>query len=332
MKMKTVKNAVTRGFLIMVLTLMAMTAIDMVGNGAVFGTNAAQASEYNEDGDTLFQKEKTYAKDGKMKIPKNAKGREKKAAKKLNKLKVVLYYTWKKGRLVQLSCLNNGAGLKPAHLKDFSSLEELHLKICSSAWKNADFSVYKNLKLLTISDMGYIKKINLSKNKKLAYLSISGNTTTGTLENGRKMKKSVLKQLNLKKNSKLKRLSLGWLPISKLDLSKNKKLQIVKMVACNKISTLSVKGLPQLTSLLSDQCDDFKKCSVENCKKLNYINITGKSLTRINVKNCPKLSPHFSKIYAVRSDGKSGWDQEHLVLSYDNKNYNYVDGDWKPKK
>ena len=188
--MKTAKNLVTRGLFVMVLTLMAMTAIDMVGNGAVFGAKVANASSGSH-----YSKVGTPAKDGKMKIPKNAKKAEKKAAKKLNKLKIVGDYTWKKGRLVLLGLFDMNKKIKPAHLKAFTGLTDLYISFSSSAWKNANFSKYKNLKTLVLCDSnnkGCLKKLDLSKNKKLTALGID--------------RAPRLNKLNLSRNKKLKKL------------------------------------------------------------------------------------------------------------------------------
>lgn len=312
--MKTVKNVVTRGFLIMVLTLMAMTAIDMVGNGAVFGAKVANASSGSH-----YSKAGTPAKDGKMKIPKNAKKAEKKAAKKLNKLAYIFTYTWKKGRLVQLGLsADMNKKIKPSHLKAFTGLTDLYIRFSSSAWKNANFSKYKNLKTLVLYDSnnkGCLKKLDLSKNKKLTALGID--------------RAPQLNKLNLSKNKKLKKLYMGNLSINKIDLSKNRKLKELSMYYTTKISSLSLNGLSSLEEIYLSNCDALKKCSVENCNKLTLMTICDvKQLTKITVKNCPNLPPQyptFENHTGIMLMSPSPFP----ILSYNNKVYNFVDDEWK---
>lgn len=311
--MKTAKNVVTRGFLVMVLTLMAMTAIDMVGNGAVFGAKVVQASA-----GSYYSKAGTPAKGGKMKIPKNAKKAEKKAAKKLNKLKIVGDYTWKKGRLVQLGLFDMNKKIKPAHLKAFTGLTDLYMYLNSSAWKNANFSKYKNLKTLVLRDSNYkgcLKKLDLSKNKKLTALGLDY--------------APQLNKLDLSKNKNLKKLYLGSLSINKIDLSKNKKLKELTMYFTTKISSLSLKGLSSLEEIVLGHCDALKKCSVENCNKLTLLTISDvKQLTKITVKNCPNLPPQyptFENHTGIMLMSPSPFP----ILSCNNKVYNFVDDEWK---
>lgn len=352
--MKTVKNVVTRGLLVMVLTLMAMTAFSMVDNGAVSSVKAAKV-----------YKTKPRRSSGKIKIPKNAKKAEKKAAKKLNKSSATVWsYKWKKGRLIQLE----GEKIKPSQLKAFTELTELYLEnLTTSEWKKADFSKYKKLKKLTLQNPISVKKVNISKNKKLTDLTIRNNKID---------KKSALKKLDLSKNKNLKNLQLLKLPISKLDLSKNTKLQVLSMDEMdvsldvsklknlqefsirhnNKITALSFDGASSLKDIGLSMCHNLKTISVTNCRRLKNFAAHGDQLAKINIKDCPALPPHVpyptinpdgSKTVryddpGIRASGK--WDSatntyKYPVLSYDNKIYYYdenlyyeaydIRGDWK---
>lgn len=281
--MKTAKNLVTRGFFVMVLTLMAMTAIDMAGNGTVSGVKVAQA--------------KTHAKKGKIKIPKNAKKKERKAAKELNKLKCVAAYTWKKGRLVQLELsveFNTKKKFKPAHLKAFTGLTDLNMIITSNAWKRADFSKYKNLKKLELYDWGYMKKINLTKNKKLTDLTIHGSIEEPSAAyNG--IKKSVLNKLDLSGNKRLKNLDLEGFPLKKLDLTNNKNLEklVLKSLLIHSLASGPQSSDPRAYEPKTSQlglAKNLKELTIENNNKLLGISLDGlSSLTFMSVYRCDKL-------------------------------------------
>lgn len=331
--MKKAKNVVTRGLLVMAFTLAAVIAMDAAGM-VPDGTREAQAA---------------------IKIPKNAKKAEKKAAKKINNSGANIESAkWKKGRLVKLE----GENVKLTHLKAFTGLKELNMTISDSTWKKADFSKYKKLERLVLSELqqskNYLKQINLSKNKKLTSVRILGwGDKKGTV--------TKLQKLSWPKNGKLQSVFLYQLSFNKLDLSKCRNLQslTLKMISINelnvsgldklknimlpattKLSKLSLEGLSGLERLTLTRCDDLKECHVSNCSKLNYLAVNGKNLTAIHVKNCPLLPPHraasitesgITPSAAIRSDGSRGYP----VLSYDGKLYDYVEegsgnnGDWK---
>lgn len=342
--MKTTKNIITRGFLVMVLSMMAMTAVDMMGNGAVF-CKTAQAIA--------------------IKIPKNANANDTATARRLNQnnINATISYKWKNGRLIQLKVED----VNPDQLTAFTGLTDLDVKASSKAWKSVDFARYKNLKKLYIHDpFCYLQKLNISKNKKLTDLTILSMSN-------RIKEKSSLKKLDLTKNKNLKNLHLQNLPIKKLDLTKNtklrklelgelnvdfnlsklKKLQKLYISENNRISTFSLQNMPSLKYVTIDYCDKMKKCVISNCKKLKRINIKGDQISQINIKNCPKLpmhSPYPTKNSdgsftqaptdpGINAEGKpknDGSGYEYPVLTYDGKIYLWVDattatdiGGWK---
>lgn len=324
--MKTIKNIGIRGFLVMVLTLMAITAVDMMGIGTA-SCKTAQAIA--------------------IKVPGNANPQDAAAARKLSKsnINAANSYKWKNGRLVQLRV----SKVKPDQLKAFTGLTDLYIENMSdSAWKTADFSRYKNLKKLHFSKADHLKKLDISKNKKLIELGI-----------GDILKKGKLKKLDLSKNKNLKNLSLTGLSIKKLDVSKNtklqnlflsmmdtdvdlsklKKLREVNIISNNKISTLSMGNASSLKWVYLFSCNNLKQFTVSNCKKLSHLDISGNKLAQVNINHCPKLllySPYPTKnadgtTTSRRDDSgirlsKTGSNglAEHPVVICDGKTYLWV--------
>lgn len=286
--MKTVKNIVTRGLLVMALALMAMAGVGS-------GTKTAQAKQVaSKDGSVM-----------KIKIPKNAKKAERKAVQKLNKTGTfATSYTWEKGRLVQLQAfgseiLNEKKRITPAMIDNLSSLEDLSLlSVPKKGWKTADFSKLKNLKKLHIYDgRDYIRKVNLSKNRKLADLALtlgspktksklskldlSQNTNLRRLE----VSSDSIKKIDLSKNKKLEDLSIGT--VSKLDLSKNKKIEKLHVYSSN-IKKLDLSKNTRLKELWL-QRGHITKIDLLKLKKLQSVRMEWSGITSFSVKGLPSL-------------------------------------------
>lgn len=262
--MKTAKNIVTRGFLIAVLAFMAMTAIDMAKNGTVFSTKVAQA---------------------KIKIPKNAKSNEAKAAKKIDESKAynkISSCKWKSGKLIKLdlSVIRD----EKIDLSAFTSLTDL--KLVSSNISNLDLSKNKKLKSLIITKSNQrLENINLTKCKNLQILKIYGT--------------NKITKIDLSKNSNLNTLELHYsgIGLSALNLSKNGKLKTLGLSNNNKISVLDLSKNSKLEDInLSynglTQCSlpgNVKNVSV-TCPKLTQLDLSNRKQLSNLVVACPKLS------------------------------------------
>lgn len=220
MEMKTVKNVITRdkgilrGFLVIVLALMAITAVRMTGDGAGTGVKIAQAKAKN--------------------APKGANKKDVSELKKMinfqNKHNAGFEedmshtnYTWENGRLVQIVLFAKatsesggrklGGGKGKLDFSGFTSLKTLYIQYFGGITE-VDISQNKNLKELNCYSCPKIKNFKMSaKNKGLKQLSLDC------------LKK--VKKLDVSKLSGLKNFSVDGFAFTSLDLSKNKNLEKV---------------------------------------------------------------------------------------------------------
>ena len=116
-------------------------------------------------------------------------------------------------------------------IEKFSSLEELTL-VSVKKLKTLDFSACKKLKKLTITYAPHLKKIKFGNINTLREITIGNCKKLQEVDVKQQTNLKVLrlnilpkvKSINLKKNVKLQKLQLFNIPISKIDLSKNTKL------------------------------------------------------------------------------------------------------------
>lgn len=334
--MKTVKSIATRGFLVMVFTLMAMTAIDMVGNGAVFGTKVVQAETT-------------------LKIPKNAKKKEAKAAKKLKKF-YVISYKWKNGKLVKLHL---AGGPKKINLSAFTSLTDLKLGgqivkgsgYFSSNITNLDLSKNKKLKNLFIGEDDYdkdchLKKINISKCKNLRTLKISGTKKLKKIDLSKNSKlKTIelldtdnLSNLSLPKSTALKKLSVQSKKLTKLDLTKYKQLSYLALnygnlwYDDNRLTSLNLSGLTSLkeikigsTKLEKLDLSGLKSLSKITFEAVDYDDYVG-SLTilkQVDLSNCSSL-----RLENIKFEGSGDINTTFLYNGLLYKYVEYLEDKW----
>lgn len=207
--MKTAKRMIKRGFLVMFLTWMVVTAIGMVGSGA--GSKTAQAAGFT------------------IKIPKNANKKDAKVLRKLNQTDpYFLSYQWKKGRLVKLdisSSTKKSTQTILTQLKSLTALTDLNLQLGIEKKYKLDLSKNKKLESAVIHTR--ISKLNLSKNKKLKSLTLSDTN---------------IPKLDVSKNVLLKDLRIaGGGKLKKVDLSPNKKLKFLSISKDNDSSKGSME-------------------------------------------------------------------------------------------
>lgn len=366
--MKTVKRIIKRGILVMILTWMAMTAINTAEPGTVSCKTAQAATD-------------------KIKIPGNAKKKDAKAARKLNQTGIhAISYQWKKGRLVKLTLDKDS--VSPAlfkkintQLKALTGLTDLELILSGVGSKNAkyktDFSRNKKLKKLYISLP--INKLDLSKNKKLesltllnenenyqlSKLNLSKNTRLKELSvNGAKITKLDLSKnikleklrignvkissLDLSRQTELKSLTIGDTDLAELELSKNRKLKnlVIGSTDLKRLDLSNLRdlyqvyvsdceglmfflnNLPSLTLILLDSCDTLH---VTNCSQLEEMEISSGAAKKIEIQNCPKLLP--SNGFGIKNfkNFGQGWDAAAVYstdLLYGSEHYYWKYGEW----
>lgn len=368
--MKMVKRIVKRGFLVMVLTWMAMTAINTVGSGTVSCKTAQAATD-------------------KIKIPRNAKKKDAKAVRKLNQTKIdIVSYQWKKGRLVKLTL--DLFPVSPAlfkkvntQLKALTGLTDLELLLSGGDSKNAKYKpdLSKNRKLKKLYISLPINKIDLSKNRKLESLTLNGDESQLSklnLSKNTRLKEFLINggkitKLNLSKNRKLEKLQIGNVKIGSLDLSKLTELKTLNIVNTDlekldlskniKLKNLFIQGsantnlkrldlsnlrdlyqvvvndcngimlfLDNLPSLTFIMLENCNTLHVTNCGQLEDIYIPSGEAEKIEIQNCPKLLP--SNGFGIKNYGQS-WDVTAVYrtdLLYGGEHYYWQYGEWRLKK
>lgn len=223
MEMKTVKNVITRdkggswgvisrGFLVIVLTLVAMAAVCMPGDGAGTGAKIVQAKAKN--------------------APKGANKKDVSELKKLinfqNKHNAGIEedmshvnYTWEDGRLVQMVLFAQATS-------------ESGGRTIGGGKGKLDFSGFTSLKTLYIQYFGGVTEVDVSKNKKLKELNCYGCPKIKNFKMSEKNKRlnrldlnclKKVKKIDVSKLSGLKIFYVDNFAFTSLDLSKNKNLE-----------------------------------------------------------------------------------------------------------
>lgn len=230
--MKTLKNVAKRGLLVMVLALVAMTAIGMTGNQGLSGVKVAQAAKKNA-----------------------------KEVKALEKIRYSWNVTWKKGRVVKLvvNGETNRGNVKKVDLSAFTALTDLTFDAYDLPLTELNLSKNKKLENITFGTATTkLKKLNLPKNATklksitlyghaLTKLDVSKCTNLETLE----VCSGKLKTLKLPKSSKLTTLNISNNNLTSLDVSGLTSLESVSC-AKNPVRKVYAKNCPKLN--FSDMC------------------------------------------------------------------------------
>lgn len=144
------------------------------------------------------------------------------------------------------------------------------------------FSSLPNLEKIVVG-WNNITKLDVSKNKKLRILSCANTKLKKLdLENNANVEKlwyTAKNAVNLSKLSKLKELRIQAGEVKRIDLSKNKNLEIIDLNN-TQIENLVIEGFPKLVSV-----------GVSNNKKMKSIVIRNNSeLTEFNIDSNPKVT------------------------------------------
>ena len=211
-------------------------------------------------------------------------------------------------------------------LEHFVNLKTLH--ICQGALTAIDTRGLVNLESLEISQVSSLTSVDVSKNEKLTRLkiyraaNISSLSLTPTIKELQIDGTPLIKELNVKPLTDLRRLTLGDLGITDLDVSGLKSLisfdvrpldgskglnplksliisdcSSLESFMCNhqSIETLEINGLDALTHAYIDYCQNLTTLEVKNCAILGHLECRGESaskggsLTKLELENCPKL-------------------------------------------
>ncbi|MBO4579083.1 MAG: S-layer homology domain-containing protein [Clostridiales bacterium] len=142
-----------------------------------------------------------------------------------------------------------------------------------NALKNIDLS--KNLKLESLyCEESLLSTLDLSCNTKLKNLSCLNNNLTAIDLS----KLKDLRDLNVKSNR-----------LTSLDVSANKKLEYI-IADNNKLKSLNLNGYNNLLMLHATE-NEFSSVKISKCAKLDELELKkNKSLTKVQVTDCPKLT------------------------------------------
>ncbi len=172
---------------------------------------------------------------------------------------------------------------------DFISINEIKyfpnleiLSITSYELEELDLSYNKKLKEITIGDSEYLKTIDFSKNITLETLKLQGldNVNTITLENNLNLKALYigdlcnLEKIDLTNNEKLEKLDVEHGGYLEIELGHKEHL---KEISCSYGRFWFQKkntSLPNLETLIIENCEGEGRLNVSDFKKLKKLDIT----------------------------------------------------------
>ncbi|MDE5965877.1 MAG: hypothetical protein K2G89_03500, partial [Lachnospiraceae bacterium] len=148
------------------------------------------------------------------------------------------------------------------------------LRIDGGTLKSLDVSACTKLKDIFFRGVKFTK-LNLAKNKELAYIYLYA---------------PELNNLTLPDSTTLESLHINSKCLTKLKLSKYKKLERLFVDYCTKLKELDVSGCAKLDWLDALDCTELKKLDVSGCTKLKNLYVSGSTkLKELDVSDCTKL-------------------------------------------
>lgn len=146
---------------------------------------------------------------------------------------------------------------------------------------------FPNLEILSCYSNA-LRKLDVSKNRKLKELNCSSNAIKSlNVKNNKKLKKLIcnyneIKRLNVKNNKELRRLYCSENKLKSIDISNNRKLEDLE-VAANGLKEMDVSRLKELKRLSCIE-NEISKLDVSKNSKLSLLACSRNEIEKLNLK------------------------------------------------
>lgn len=185
----------------------------------------------------------------------------------------------------------HGMQIEDINLKDAPNLKKLSMK--ANLLNELNLSNNKELVYLSAEDNRF-NSIDLSNNTKLTFLELSYNELNelkglDKLVNLKMISLNFtgIKSVDLKQFKELRELYLTGNGMSEVDLSENKKLEILS-VSTNALKNIDVKNNKELRQLMFDN-NQIETVDLTGLNKIALIYCEGNKLKNLDLKSCPHL-------------------------------------------
>ena len=206
--------------------------------------------------------------------------------------------TDEEGKVVKIQLSDTMTGKVPANLKHLKKLQSLHLD-CMAGGIRLEVNNYPSLKELRLN--GYINLLtveNCSELERLSLISryfdvshIDGCPKLSSLELIGHNISNIIKEeldLNLSSLQNLSELRMQYLPLNKLHINNCFNLKRINILKCQ-IEKLDLSSQVNLEYLEVSGNDSLHTLDLNNCVKLDSIDVSRNSITQLNISNCKKL-------------------------------------------
>lgn len=203
--------------------------------------------------------------------------------------------TDEKGKVVKIQLSDTMTGKVPANLKHLKRLQSLHLN-CMAGGIRLEVNNYPSLKELGLH--GYINQLTVENCSELEKLSatpkyfdnfhIDHCPQLSFLELEGPPFETIKKTLDLPSFPKLSELKIYHLALDQLHINNCFNLKKINIYNCQ-LEELDLSSQVNLEYLEVSGNDSLHTLDLNNCVKLDSIDVSRNSITQLNISNCKKL-------------------------------------------
>ena len=204
--------------------------------------------------------------------------------------------TDEKGKVVKIQLSDTMTGKVPANLKHLKKLQSLHLD-CMAGGIRLEVNNYPSLKELKLSDN--VEKVSVENCSELEKLSatlryfdafhVDSCPKLSSLELiGHNISDTTKRELDLSPFPKLSELKIYHLALDQLHINNCFNLKKINIYNCQ-LEELDLSSQVNLEYLEVSGNDSLHTLDLNNCVKLDSIDVSRNSITQLNISNCKKL-------------------------------------------
>lgn len=204
--------------------------------------------------------------------------------------------TDEEGKVVKIQLSDTMTGKVPANLKHLKKLQSLHLD-CMAGGIRLEVNKYPSLKELGLH--GYINQLTVENCSELEKLSLTSRyfdafhvdscPKLSSLELiGHNISDTTKRELDLSPFPKLSELKIYHLALDQLHINNCFNLKKINIYNCQ-LEELDLSSQVNLEYLEVSGNDSLHTLDLNNCVKLDSIDVSRNSVTQLNISNCKKL-------------------------------------------
>ena len=204
--------------------------------------------------------------------------------------------TDEEGKVVKIQLSDTMTGKVPANLKHLKKLQSLHLD-CMAGGIRLEVNNYPSLKELELS--GNVEKVSVENCSELEKLSLTSRyfdafhvdscPKLSSLELiGHNISDTTKRELDLSPFPKLSELKIYHLALDQLHINNCFNLKKIEIDSCQ-LQELNLSSCANLEYLKVSGNDSLHTLDLNNCVKLDSIDVSRNSITQLNISNCKKL-------------------------------------------